>query len=209
MGSGTRLEQVAAGSRRRDWVASAELLIGAEAITAGAAALVGAAVLGLSWLRLGRVLGLWLGIWFWPRPWLVARLESFLVLATRIGIARGGGYGYPAYIYSTRSAVYGRRFTGSQLDSSRDGRRRGRTAEGGCPHIYISHIKARTAEAAVATWHSRHTNTLHQHYAAAMWSGDLCRHSETAWNATGVANIAAVKSRSPATAWRKNGMPAS
>ena len=30
---------------------------------------------------MARVLGLRLGIWFWPRDWLVAGLESFLVLA--------------------------------------------------------------------------------------------------------------------------------
>lgn len=37
---------------------------------------------GLSWLRLGRVLGLRLGIWIWSGHWLVARLGSFLVLAS-------------------------------------------------------------------------------------------------------------------------------
>ena len=46
-------------------------------------------------------------------------------------------------------------------------------------------------------------------YAAAEWSPDLSSHPASAWNTTGAPNITVVNNRSPTTAWRKNGRPAS
>ncbi len=46
-------------------------------------------------------------------------------------------------------------------------------------------------------------------YAAAEWSPDLSSHPAIAWNTTGAPNITVVNNRSPTTAWRKKGRPAS
>src|ERR1035438_4534631 len=64
---------------------------------------------------------------------------------------------------------------------------------------------ARSLESEVACQAPKATagvNRTREGHAAAVWSGDLCRHPETAWTRAGTANMAAVKSRSPATAWQ-------
>jgi hypothetical protein len=171
----------------RDLVASAGLLIGAEGVAGVARAdSVGVAVLG--GVVVGEGVGAAAGDLALASGLAGGRAGILFGIGHRIGIARGGTTGILLTSIRIRTRLSG------------EPRQRPSQPRAAVP-TFAFHAQPRRL--CLRGYFSN------KYYAAAVWLGDLCRHSETAWIATGVANMAAVKSKSPATEWRKNGMPAS
>jgi hypothetical protein len=103
-GSGTHSELATAGSQRRDSVASAELLIGAEA-TADAA-LVGVAVLGVIVASVGEAVGGVAGGLALASGLAGGRAGILFGIGRRIGIARGGTTGIRLTFIPIRTSVF-------------------------------------------------------------------------------------------------------
>jgi len=103
-GSGTLSELVTAGSQRRDLVASAELLIGAEA-TADAA-LVGVAALGVIVASAGEGVGDVAGDLVLASGLAGGRAGIPFGIGRRIGIARGGIMGIRLTFIRIRTSAF-------------------------------------------------------------------------------------------------------